>query len=521
MTFLFSGQATNHSLQLLGKLCRAGILSTQPLRYCGSLSTFYAFTHMQHLSTTTHNSLSLARRGALLLALGAVGPAAWGQSFGPVTHYSTGSGSRTNSVALADMNSDGRLDIIAACPNVINGTVAVLLGQVGGGFAPATAYSTGTGSQPLSVAVGDVNADGRQDIMTANYGTSTVGVLLGQANGFAAVSTYVIGGISMPQSVAVRDINNDGRLDIITANANSTVGVLLGQQSGFAPVTTYATGSGSGPQAVAVSDLNGDGRQDLVTANWGSGTAGVLLGQAASGFAAPNAYSSGNSSQPYAVALSDVSGDGRPDIITANYFTNDVAVLVQQSSGFAPFSSYAAGSGSHPQGIAVADVSGDGRADILTANYGTGAVGIMLGQAGGGFASPSTYSIGAGSSPSGIALGDVNGDGRADIVTANVGSSTVSVLLNTGTYTPLATVRPTAADITLAPNPAHHAFTVQLPAGLAPSNAELLNALGQVVRRPAVGSGSFRVETSGLALGLYTLRLLASGTALAKRVVVE
>ena len=92
-------------------------------------------------------------------------------------------------------------------------------------------------------------------------------------------------------------------------------------------------------------------------------------------------------------------------------------------------------------------------------------------------------------------------------------------MLNTGTY--LATARPTPADLTLAPNPAHDAFTVQLPAGLLPTSAELLNTLGQVVRRPAVSAGSFKVETNGLAPGIYTLRLLAGGAALARRVMVE
>ena len=123
--------------------------------------------------------------------------------------------------------------------------------------------------------------------------------------------------------------------------------------------------------------------------------------------------------------------------------------------------------------------------------------------------------------PARVALADLNGDGRLDIVTANQGASSVGVLLNTGTFTPLATARPTAADLALFPNPAHDGFTVQLPAGFRPGSAALLNALGQVVRRPAVGAASFRVETGGLAPGVYTLRLQAGGAALARRVVVQ
>ena len=133
------------------------------------------------------------------------------------------------------------------------------------------------------------------------------------------------------------------------------------------------------------------------------------------------------------------------------------------------------------------------------------------------------YSAGTNNVPVGLALGDVNGDGRPDIVLANNNTNSVGILLNTGTYTPLATARPAAAEVTLVPNPAHNGFTVQLPATRTATQAELLNALGQVVRHPAVaGAGSFRVETSGLAPGLYTLRLQADGAAtLARRVVVE
>jgi hypothetical protein len=115
----------------------------------------------------------------------------------------------------------------------------------------------------------------------------------------------------------------------------------------------------------------------------------------------------------------------------------------------------------------------------------------------------------------------MNGDGRVDMVTTNFLDNTVGVWFNTGTYTPLATTRPTAADIALYPNPAHASFTVQLPPAFGPAQAELLNALGQVVRRPAAAGPSFSVATDGLAPGIYTLRLVSGAGTLARRVVVE
>ena len=123
-----------------------------------------------------------------------------------------------------------------------------------------------------------------------------------------------------------------------------------------------------------------------------------------------------------------------------------------------------------------------------------------------------------------LRVGDMNGDGRMDILTVNTNSNSIGVLLNTGTFTPLAAAPgATAADVSLFPNPAHEGFTVRLPAALTtvPVQAELLNALGQVVRRPVAGGTSFRVETGGLAAGIYTLRLQGGGATLVRRVVVE
>ena len=480
---------------------------------------------MKHVSTSA-TFLTYARRGALLLALGAAGPAAWGQSFGLVSTYSTGASGNFASMALGDINGDGRLDAVTSNSSAHN--VVVLQGQTGGGLLVSGIYATGTGSSPRGVVLGDVNGDGRLDVITANYGTSSVGILLGQTGGgLAAAGTYSVGLGSGPKGVVTGDVNGDGRLDIITANADAdNIGVLLGQVGGgFATVNEYTTGTGSSPRGVVLGDVNGDGRLDVITANYGTSSVGVLLGQTGGGLAAVSAYAT---SEPLRVAVGDVNGDGRRDIITTNFNTSTVGVLLgQMNGGFAPVSTYTTGSSSNPQGLVLGDVTGDGRLDIITANYGANAVGVLPSQMSGGFATVSAYPIPLPAFPTDVALGDVNGDGRPDIFTIGTypftaGNAFVGILLNTGTYTPLATTSANlAAQVTLAPNPTHDAFTVQLPAGLAPTQAELLNALGQAVRRPAVGAGSFRVETNGLAPGVYTLRLLTGGAALARRVVVE
>ena len=421
-------------------------------------------------------------------------------------------------------------------------TLALLLAAVAAGaqtpasFAPVRTYSAGAGSRPRGIAVGDVNGDGRPDLVTANDGNGTAGVLLGQAGGgFAAVSTYSTGANSYPISIAVADVNGDSRPDLVTANNNNTgtVGVLLGQASGgFAAVNAYSTG-GVYPFSIAVGDVNGDGRLDLITANIGDNTTGVLLGQAGGGFApgstyftGPNSGPNGSNSSPGGVTLADLNGDGRLDLITANYYGNTAGVLLGQAGGgFAAVSTYSTGAFSYPQGIAVGDVNGDGRPDLVTANGGNGTAGVLLGQAGGGFAAASTYSTSASLGPQGIAIADVNGDGRPDLVTANDGSNTVSVLLNTGTYTPL-TAAPTtpANDVVLFPNPAHGGFAVQLPAawGASSARAELRNALGQEMTLQVwSGRGAFIFATEGLAPGVYVLRVQAAGKTLLRRVVLN
>jgi len=473
-----------------------------------------------------------SHRSLLLLGLVGAVPAARAQSsFGNPTLYAVGSTSPLG-LALGDVNGDGRLDIVTA--NQDGNNVSVLLGQATpvGSFAPASTYTTGANTRPTGIALGDVNGDGRLDIVTGNQQAGTVGVLLGSPTApgsFAAPIAYPSGG-STPNIVALGDLNGDGRLDIAVGNTGAgNVGVLLNSPTtpGTFPQTMTYASSGLNTVGITIGDLNADGRPDIVTGNQTGGLVGVLLATATGPgtFAPVITYASGGTGT-VGVTLGDANGDGRMDIITANATSANVSVLLGTPGSFAPPVTYASG-GNGPNFTALVDINGDSRPDIVTGNEGDGTLGVLtgLGSAPGTFAPATIYPTG-GTGPISLALADLNGDGRRDVVVANHNSNTVATMLNT--YLVLASGTAQAAAATaLYPNPAQGAFTVLLPAiaGATTVQADLLNTLGQVVRHQqaslAADGTRLAFETVGLAAGVYTVRLQAGPTSLARRVTIQ
>ena len=345
-----------------------------------------------------------------------------GGGFAAKTDFAAGVGPL--SIAAGDLDSDGRLDLVTA--NYSANTVSAMLGKLpasGSGF--AAKIDSATGYDPYAVAVGDFNGDGKLDVVTPQYWSLRVSVLLGNGTGgFAAETDFATG--DEPMSIAVGDFNGDGRPDIATANGYGTVSVLLGNGNGtFRTDTDFITGAG--PVSVAVGDFNGDGRQDLVTANSSSNTISVLLGNGNGGFAAKTDFATGTG--PRSVAVADLNGDGRADCVTANSSQNSISVLLGNGDGtFQSRTDFLVGS-SGPSSVAVGDFNGDGKPDVVT-NAGTNTVTVLLGNGSGGFTAKTTFATGA--SPGSVAVADFNGDGKLDLVTANEGASTVSVLLGNG-----------------------------------------------------------------------------------------
>jgi hypothetical protein len=366
-------------------------------------------------------------------------------TFQPQQTYAVGS--YPDSVAVADLNNDGKPDIVVANFSYSDSpdqTVSVLLGNGDGTFQPQKTVIVGLG--PSGVAVGDVNGDRIPDLVVGNQlpsGGATVSVLLGKGDGtFGPRQAYAIDPRpSFNVSVAVVDVNGDGKPDIVAAdygaNGTGSISVLLGNGDGmFQLQQTFAVSAN--PYSLVVADLNGDGKPDLVTngGGYGRGTGiGVLLGNGDGTFQPELTFAGPSNS----VAVADVNGDGKPDIVIPN------SVLLGNGDGtFQPPQTLQGGSGAIR--VAVADLNGDGKPDIVTGS-GNGTVSVLLGNGDGTFQSEPNFS------PRGVPLlADVNGDGKPDIVALNRGSHTVSVLLGNGdgTFQPPQTFRVSSKAVTLA-----------------------------------------------------------------------
>jgi hypothetical protein len=356
------------------------------------------------------------------------------------------------SVAVGDFNGDGKLDLVVAnyfsysFPG--NSDVSVLMGNGDGTFQPARNFETGPSSTPSSVAVGDFTGNGKLDIVETNNDGGSV--LLGNGDGtfqpaknFTLPSVAVPGysGTQLPTSVAVGDLNGDGKLDlVVTGTANNGLGeryqpsfdfvnVLLSNGDGtFRDASTVEVPGGA--VALALGDFLGNGKLDVATTT----TTGValLLNRGDGTLGAPTTFATAGT--PQSVVVGDLNGDGKLDVVTANYNPTGSSLSVLPGNGDGTFqAAHTFASGDNLFELTLADFNHDGKLDIAGIN-GQGSVGVLLGNGDGTFQHPLSYAagfLGTGF----LAAGDFNGDGYPDLAVADPGDaagvpSTVSILVN-------------------------------------------------------------------------------------------
>ena len=354
-------------------------------------------------------------------------------TFQPSVDYHTGA--QPYSVASADLNSDGRTDLVMA---TAANSIAVLIGKGDGTFSTSTDYVAG--SVPMSVTAGDFNGDGKPDLAVANRADNTVSVFLAKGDGtFQPAVSYAAG--PSPRAVIAADLNGDTRDDLVLADESCTiifppcptsggsVSVLVANADGtFQPAVTYAINGY--PVSVAAGDFNGDGKIDLLVANGNSpGTFSVLLGKGDGTFLSPVDYATVQN--PQAVTVGDFNGDGKLDVAVAGGgFSGSISVFIGNGDGtFQSQINYSVGQ--EPISIVAADLNHDGRLDLAVSNNFDSTVSVLLGNGDGTFQTQTIYNPGH-LTLTALALGDFNGDGNPDLAVANDFDNTITLLLGKG-----------------------------------------------------------------------------------------
>jgi hypothetical protein len=363
------------------------------------------------------------------------------------------------SVAAADVNSDGQLDLI--CPSLAgnSGTVMVFTNTIIPGHTGSSLVSSpGVGANPQSVIAVDVKGDGKLDLISANAGDNTLSVLTNNGNGiFGSNATLNVG--SFPVCVTAADVNGDGKLDLISANLGAnTLTVLTNNGNGNfgsnATLNVYVYLGPGCPVSVVAADVNGDGKVDLISANVSTygdfGSLTVLTNNGSGGFGSNATLNVG--SHPRALVMADVNGDGKPDLTIANRAWGADGLLpppgygglmVFTNNGSGGFGPYAAqGFGLPSMWVTVADVNGDGKPDLISAQNGfngASTLTVWTNNGSGVFGSNATLAVDGNLYY--VTAADVNGDGKPDLISASFTydngayTGTLTVFTNNGSGT--------------------------------------------------------------------------------------
>jgi hypothetical protein len=361
-----------------------------------------------------------------------------------LTHKSIKVGPMTGRPAVADVNRDGKADIVVACgpccgspTSPESGHVVVLLGKGDGDFTWKDRIKVNPSAR--KVALGDLNGDGVLDMAVASHDTYELDILIGDGKGgFTKGKSVASAQGTKPHTheVTIADVNKDGKNDLFATNAtDGTISVLIGDgKGGFTPAAGSPFQVARHPyDALAVRDMNGDGHVDVVVPDLAANAVRVIFGNGTGLFTKENRASITVGERPGYLLVEDFDKDGRPDIIASHDDVPLVNVILNKGGGSfaqAPNSAFKVHVPGYLWGMASADFNGDGRMDVAFGNVQGKGVVIMTGKGNGEFELLSESPFQTDGAPEQLAVGDFNGDGRMDIVTGNYSTGSITVLMH-------------------------------------------------------------------------------------------
>ncbi len=359
-------------------------------------------------------------------------------AFRPKSDFATAS--NPIGIASGDIDGDGKPDIVIG--NNFSGISVFRNTTLNGNISFASRLDYSIGSSPLqTVSLGDVDGDGKLDILASNNATNTIGILrntsVSGTISFAPSVEVAVG--SSPQDMVTGDFDGDGKTDIAAVNTNSSsVSVIrntgtIGNIS-FGNRVDLSTGNLL-PQRIAIGDLDGDGKTDIAVSDYTAvyDSISIFKNTSTSGtLSFDNKIDYPKSRGDLGIAIGDLDGDGKADIATACWVSNQISIFRNTGvSGisFAPKIDYA--TASLPESISITDIDGDGKPDISVGNYSFNTISVLKNVSRAGIISfTAKVEFGVGTNPKSICAVDLDGDGRPELASANLNSNTFSVLRN-------------------------------------------------------------------------------------------